>query len=144
MDINLIWSSVLSVALGGLWFFIRERIEEIKRIDILLNKTREEIARDYATNSEVQRVTDHIDQRFNRLEAKIDQLIQQAHEGAMMATSKLKMVKKGGKTVPAFAADGIGKMKKGGMAMKSASDKMGRAVKRKTADVKGRAMKKGA
>jgi hypothetical protein len=45
----------------------------------LLNKTREEIARDYATNSEVQRVTDHIDQRFNRLEAKIDQLIQQAH-----------------------------------------------------------------
>jgi hypothetical protein len=79
MDINLIWSTVLSVALGGLWFFIRERIEEIKRIDILLNKTREEIARDYATNSEVQRVTDHIDQRFNRLEAKIDQLIQQAH-----------------------------------------------------------------
>jgi hypothetical protein len=78
MDINLIWSTVLSVALGGLWFFIRERIEEIKRIDILLNKTREEIARDYATNSEVQRVTDHIDQRFNRLEAKIDQLIQQA------------------------------------------------------------------
>ena len=79
MDINLIWSTVLSVALGGLWFFIRERIQEIKRIDILLNKTREEIARDYATNSEVQRVTDHIDQRFNRLEAKIDQLIQQAH-----------------------------------------------------------------
>jgi hypothetical protein len=79
MDINLIWSTVLSVALGGLWFFIRERIEEVKRIDILLNKTREEIARDYATNTEVQRVTDHIDQRFNRLEAKIDQLIQQAH-----------------------------------------------------------------
>ena len=78
MDINLIWSTVLSVALGGLWFFIRERIEEVKRIDILLNKTREEIARDYATNSDVQRVTDHIDQRFNRLEAKIDQLIQQA------------------------------------------------------------------
>ena len=78
MDINLVWSAVLSAAVGGLWFFIRERIEEVKRIDILLNKTREEIARDYATNSEVQRVTDHIDQRFNRLEAKIDQLIQQA------------------------------------------------------------------
>ena len=78
MDINLIWSTILSVALGGLWFFIREKFDEVKRIDILLNKTREEIARDYATNSEVQRVTDHIDQRFNRLEAKIDQLIQQA------------------------------------------------------------------
>jgi hypothetical protein len=51
--------------------------------------------------------------------------------------SKMKMVEKNGKKVPAFAADGVGKMKKGGMA----SDSMGRAVKRKTADVKGRAMK---
>ena len=76
MDINLIWSAVLSVAVGGLWFFIREKFDELKRIDILLNKTREEIARDYVTNLEVQRITDHIDQRFNRLEAKIDQLIQ--------------------------------------------------------------------
>jgi hypothetical protein len=61
-----------------------------------------------------------------------------------MKSAGMKMVKKGGKSLPAFAADGVGKMKKGGMAMKSASDKMGRAVKRKTADVKGRAMKKGA
>jgi len=76
MDINLIWSAVLYAAVGGLWFFIREKFDELKRIDILLNKTREEIARDYVTNSEVQRITDHIDQRFNRLEAKIDQLIQ--------------------------------------------------------------------
>ena len=72
-----------------------------------------------------------------------------------MATSKLKMVMKGGKKVPAFAADGIGKMKKGGAAgmhkmpggkmMKDSAmgDKMGRAVGRKTADVRGRAMKKG-
>ncbi len=70
--------------------------------------------------------------------------------------TKMQMVKKGGKKVPAFAADGVGKMKKGGMAgmhkmpdgtmMKNSAmgDKMGRAVKRKTADVKGRAMKKGA
>jgi hypothetical protein len=72
-----------------------------------------------------------------------------------MATSKMTMVKKGGKSVPSFAADGVGKMKKGGAAgmhkmpdgtmMKNSdmADKMGRAVKRKTADVKGRAMKKG-
>jgi hypothetical protein len=73
----------------------------------------------------------------------------------MATTTKMKMVMKGGKKVPAFAADGMGKMKKGGAAgmhkmpdgsmMKDSdmADKMGRAVKRKTADVKGRAMKKG-
>jgi len=62
--------------MGALWFFIREKFDEIKRLDILLNKTREENHRDFITKTEVQRITDHIDQRFNRLEAKIDQLIQ--------------------------------------------------------------------
>ena len=76
MDVNTIWSAILSAVLAGLWFFIREKFEDIKRVERLLNITREEIARDYATNAEVQRITDHIDQRFNRLEAKIDQLIQ--------------------------------------------------------------------
>ena len=75
MDINTIWSAALSLIMGALWFFIRYKFDEIKRLDILLNKTREEIARDYTTNAEVQRITDHIDQRFNRLEEKIDQLI---------------------------------------------------------------------
>ena len=76
MDLNTIWSAALSLVMGAVWFFIREKFEELSRLSILLNKTREEIARDYATNTEVQRITDHIDQRFNRLEAKIDQLIQ--------------------------------------------------------------------
>jgi hypothetical protein len=76
MDIATIWSAALSLIMGALWFFIREKFEDVKRIERLLNITREEIARDYATNAEVQRITDHIDQRFNRLEAKIDQLIQ--------------------------------------------------------------------
>ena len=57
--------------------------------------------------------------------------------GAVKMKEKMKMVAKGGKKVPAFAADGVGKMKMGGMA-----DMEGRALKRKTADAKGRAMKK--
>lgn len=76
MDVNTIWSAILSAMLAGLWFFIREKFEDVKRVERLLNITREEIARDTATKAEVARVTDHIDQRFNRLEAKIDQLIQ--------------------------------------------------------------------
>ena len=76
MELSTIWSAALSLIMGVLWFFIREKFEDVKRIERLLNITREEIARDYTTNAEVQRITDHIDQRFNRLEAKIDQLIQ--------------------------------------------------------------------
>jgi histidinol phosphatase-like enzyme len=55
---------------------LKEKFAELTRLNLLLNKTREEIARDYVTQSEIQRITDHIDQRFNKLEAKIDQLIQ--------------------------------------------------------------------
>ena len=83
MDANLIWSAVLSIVMGGFGFFMREKLsqvrdmgEDIKRVERLLNITREEVARDYVTQTEIQRITDHIDQRFNRLEAKIDQLIQ--------------------------------------------------------------------
>ena len=50
--------------------------------------------------------------------------------------SKMKMVVKGGKKVPAFAADGVGKMKQGGMA-----DKKGRAMKKGGKDARGRAMR---
>ena len=49
---------------------------------------------------------------------------------------KMKMVMKGGKKVPSFAADGVGKMKKGGMA-----DKKGRAMEKGGKDARGRAMR---
>jgi len=51
-------------------------------------------------------------------------------------SSKLKMVVKGGKRVPFFAADGVGKMKKGGT-----PDKFGRAMKKTTKSARGRAMR---
>jgi hypothetical protein len=35
-----------------------------------------EVARDNVTKAEVEKITEHIDQRFNRLEEKIDRLIQ--------------------------------------------------------------------
>jgi len=71
----IVWNSVLSLLSGIFIWILKEKSDELKRVEILLNRTREEVARDYATNAEVQRITDHIDQRFNRLEAKIDELI---------------------------------------------------------------------
>jgi hypothetical protein len=58
----------------GLW--AKEKSAELARIGILLNKTREEVARENVTQAEVDRIMQHIDQRFNKLESKIDQLIQ--------------------------------------------------------------------
>jgi hypothetical protein len=77
LDINGLWMTILSLFTGLFAYIAHEKFAELARITILLNKTREEIARDNVTNAEVERITDHIDQRFNRLEAKIDQLISQ-------------------------------------------------------------------
>ena len=76
LDVNMAWSAALSLIVGILTFVAKEKFSELARISILLNKTREEVARDNVTKAEVERITGHIDQRFNRLEEKIDQLIQ--------------------------------------------------------------------
>ena len=75
-SLNTMWSAGLTMATTVIGFLLKEKFAELNRISILLNRTREEIARDYVTQTEIQRITDHIDQRFNKLEAKIDQLIQ--------------------------------------------------------------------
>jgi hypothetical protein len=77
IDINTIWSGALTLLVGVIGYVMNEKFRELSRVTILLNKTREEVARDNVTQAEVERITDHIDQRFNRLEEKIDQLIRQ-------------------------------------------------------------------
>ena len=76
LDLNTAWSAVLSLVMGLLGYMMNEKFRELARVTILLNKTREEVARDNVTQAEIDRITNHIDQRFNKLEAKIDQLIQ--------------------------------------------------------------------
>ena len=69
------WNAGLTVVIAIIGFFVKEKFNKIDSLEKLLNRTREEVARDYVTNNEVQRITDHIDQRFNKLEEKIDRLI---------------------------------------------------------------------
>jgi hypothetical protein len=75
LDLNTAWSAVLSLIVGLFAYMMNEKFRELTRITILLNKTREEVARDNVTQAEIDRITNHIDQRFNKLEAKIDQLL---------------------------------------------------------------------
>ena len=77
LDFNAVWSAILTLLISLLGYMMNEKFRELARITILLNKTREEVARDNVTQAEVDRITSHIDQRFNKLEEKIDQLIRQ-------------------------------------------------------------------
>jgi hypothetical protein len=77
LDLNTVWSATLTLLMSVMGYIVNEKFRELNRITILLNKTREEVARDNVTQTEIDRITTHIDQRFNKLEEKIDQLIRQ-------------------------------------------------------------------
>ena len=71
-----LWTGGLTIFVALIGYIMHEKFNDLKRIDMLLNKTREEVARDNVTKAEVDRIVEHMDARFNKLENKIDQLIQ--------------------------------------------------------------------
>ena len=70
-----LWTCGLTIFMALIGYIMHEKFNELGRISILLNRTREEVARDNVTKAEVDRIMEHIDSRFNKLENKIDQLI---------------------------------------------------------------------
>jgi len=69
------WNAILTILIAIVGFIMKEKFQELDRLSILLNKTREEVARDTVTQAELSKIMDHIDSRFNRLEDKINELI---------------------------------------------------------------------
>ena len=77
----MLWNAILPFTSAlGLWL-LKVLWDEMQRIQILLNRTREEIARENITKEEIDRISAHLDQRFNKLEAKIDNLTQRSNHG---------------------------------------------------------------
>lgn len=74
----MIWNIVLSTIVTVMGFMLKGKFDELSRLNILLNRTREEIAREHITRKEVddriEKFVAHVDQRFNRLELKLDEL----------------------------------------------------------------------
>jgi len=49
LSFYVVWNIFVTLVIAPLFYSIRKNENEAKRIDILVNKTREEIARDYVT-----------------------------------------------------------------------------------------------
>jgi hypothetical protein len=75
MDMGLLWSGVLTVILGVISWALRSFLAEMQRIQILLNRTREEMAREYVTKAEVNTDIDRVLDRLDRLDEKLDRLM---------------------------------------------------------------------
>jgi hypothetical protein len=73
----MLWNVLLTTFIGLLSWNLREKSAELGRITILLNRTREEIARDNVTQAEIDKIVAHIDSRFDKLNDKIDLFIRE-------------------------------------------------------------------
>ena len=70
----IIWNVFITLVLAPIFFSIRANTGENKRLDILLNKTREELAGKYVTKTELANDIGRILASIGKIEKKIDKL----------------------------------------------------------------------
>ena len=72
----IVWNVLITLVLAPIWFQIRQNATELKRQDILINKTREEIAKEYVTKTELKDDMDTIIDRMKKIDEKLDKLFE--------------------------------------------------------------------
>ena len=75
MDLML-WNVGLTGALALVGWFARTMWAEVQRLNILLNRTREEMAKEYVTKAEVHADINRVMHRLDALDAKIDRILE--------------------------------------------------------------------
>jgi len=73
----MLWNVVLTFAFALILMWVRSVHEELKRVQILLNKTREEMPKEYVTKADVHNDMNRVIQRLDRLDAKLDEFMKE-------------------------------------------------------------------
>jgi ADP-dependent phosphofructokinase/glucokinase len=77
MDIDIeIWNLVITFIIAPIIYSIRQNFVELKRVDVLLSKTREELAKNYTTKNELENTMNRLIHMLNKLEIKLDKLFE--------------------------------------------------------------------
>jgi len=76
MEMDSLLNILFAVVISGLGWWIKSQHEEIRRVTILLNRTREEMSKEYVTKSDSNQVLMQIMSKFDKLEEKIDRLME--------------------------------------------------------------------
>ena len=72
----LMWNVLLTLVVAPLFYTIRSNTSENKSVYILLNKTREEMARDYVTKTELEGDMERVFAILDKIEEKLDRLFE--------------------------------------------------------------------
>ena len=74
MEMDALINVALTAAIGGIGWWLKAQHSELGRVQILLNKTREEMAKEYVNKLDGASTMSQIVARFDRWEEKIDRL----------------------------------------------------------------------
>ena len=78
---SMLWNMGLSLVIAVMGFFLKEKSAELNRITILINKTREEIAKEYVTRADVHNDINRVLDRLDRFEIKLDAFMKEHRNG---------------------------------------------------------------
>ena len=73
----LLWNGGLSLIVALILLWVKTSQDEVKRVAILLSKTREEGAEKYVTRSELHTDINRVIDRLDRLDTKLDTFIRE-------------------------------------------------------------------
>ena len=76
MELSSIWIAGLTMATSVLGWILREKAAELQRVTILLNRTREEVAKEYVTKAEVHADINRVLDRIDKLGEKLDRMME--------------------------------------------------------------------
>lgn len=76
MELSSIGLAVLSVVISVIGWVLRDKAAELQRVTILLNRTREEIAKEYVTKAEVHADINRVLDRIDKLGEKLDRMME--------------------------------------------------------------------
>lgn len=76
MTPEMLWSAALSAVMALIGWVLKNHTDEVQRLQILLNRTREELAKEYVTKAEVHADINRIIARIDNLDQKIDRILQ--------------------------------------------------------------------
>ena len=73
----IVWNIVLTLVVAPVLYAIRANSTELKRLDILINKTREEMAKDYVSRDTFEYDMEKVMKVLEKLEQKLDRLFEE-------------------------------------------------------------------
>jgi len=74
----IVWNIVLTLVVAPVLYAIRANSTELKRLDILINKTREEMAKDYVSRDTFEYDMEKVMKVLEKLEQKLDRLFEES------------------------------------------------------------------